>query len=49
MDDLYYGTEAKKVISSSKNKGELITNCVFELWKNNVLNIHMNNSSNNYS
>lgn len=37
LDELYYGEPSLKPIATSGSEGELIVNCVYELWKLGVL------------
>ena len=37
IDELYFGKESLKPITSSNNNGELFVNCIYTLWKYDIL------------
>ncbi len=41
IDELCYGDASISPITTAPSIGRLITNCVYQLWKHNVLNVHI--------
>ncbi len=41
IDELCYGDASLSPITTAPDKGRLIVNCVYQLWKNNVLKQHI--------
>lgn len=48
MDELYCGSESERPISSSRNKGELIVNCVATLYDEEVIHANPKNRKNDF-
>lgn len=41
IDELFYGDESVSFISSAPDEGRLVANCIYQLWKRNVITEHV--------
>ena len=48
LDQLYFGSESSKPINLSANKGELIVNCIYALYKEGVIRCLPRQKANEY-
>lgn len=48
IDELYFGKPSERPLTSALNEGELIINCVYSLYKHDVLSLKQHEESNGY-
>lgn len=48
IDELYYGDPSISPITSAPDKGHLVANCVYQLWKENIISRHLSSPYDDY-